>query len=89
MIKNTAAAVITAVALLGAAAPAFAEAIATSSEDNIPSYDYDFAQARLQEKGINASSVELWGTVVRAFVVGEDGTQTMQFFDKDTLAPLS
>jgi hypothetical protein len=41
--------------------------------------------ARLQEQGINATSVESWGGLVRAEVIDADGRQTTQFFTPDTL----
>ncbi len=92
MIKNTLLALTAAALVAGAAAPSFA---ATSLDDNNNDKSYltdevanDYTLARLHEKGIKATSVEDWNGLVRAFVVKEDGTQAMQLFDADTLAPV-
>lgn len=45
--------------------------------------------ARLQAQGVNATSVESWGGLVRAYVVQENGAQTMQFFTPDTLTQVN
>ena len=41
----------------------------------------------IQAYCVNASSVEEWGSFVRAFVTLEDGTQVMQLFTPDYLQP--
>lgn len=88
MIKNTLIAVVTATALLGAAAPAMAGAFGDG--------DYDARETiannilvNLQAEGVNATSVEEWGDLVRAYVVQADGTKTMQFFTPVTLQPVA
>ena len=91
MIKNTLIALTTAALVAGAAMPAFAD---TSSNNDDKGYltdeiGNDYTLVRLHEKGINATSVEEWNGRVRAFVVQEDGTQAMQLFDADTLAPVA
>lgn len=89
MIKNSVIALITAAALAGVAAPAMA---APSLEGNGPDagFDYQHKLTVLQQQGVNATSIEEWGdNVLRAYVVTDNGTQVMQFFDKDTLAPLA
>ncbi|WP_108462752.1 hypothetical protein [Devosia naphthalenivorans] len=93
MIKNTVIALVTAATLVGAAAPAFAESdggIGLSDfneEDNSSSYDTAAQNilSRLRDQGVNATSVEQWGGLVRAFVVQEDGRQVMQFFAPGSL----
>jgi hypothetical protein len=91
MIKNTIVALVAAASLGGLAVPAMAatsiSTSAPSSESN--AFDADFQLVRLHDKGINATSVETWGPLVRAFVTLEDGTQAMQFFTPDTLTPVS
>jgi len=92
MIKNTMLALTAFALVAGAAAPSFA---ATSLDDINTDKSYltdevanDYTLVRLHEKGINATSVEDWNGLVRAFVTKEDGTQAMQLFDADTLAPV-
>ena len=93
MIKTFTLALTTAALVAGIAMPAFAATIDPSSTDNDKSYltgevANDYTLLRLQEKGINATSVEDWNGLVRAFVIKEDGTQAMQLFDADSLAPV-
>ncbi|OAM82302.1 hypothetical protein [Devosia elaeis] len=90
MIKNSVVALVTAAALAGIAMPAMAAAApATSieSDSDTSSFDADYVLHQLQAQGVNATSVETWGTHVRAFVIGEDGRQTMRLFNADTLQP--
>jgi len=89
MIKNSVVALVTAAALAGIAMPAMAAAPATSieSDSDSSSFDADYVLYQLRAQGVNATSVETWGTHVRAFVIGEDGRQTMRLFDADTLQP--
>lgn len=91
MIKNTVIALIAAATLAGAVAPAFADsngAFGSGSSD-----DREFVAssilANLRHQGVNASSVEEWSDLVRAYVTLEDGTQTMQLFTPGTLQPVS
>jgi sugar/nucleoside kinase (ribokinase family) len=88
MTKNTIVALVTAAALAGVAAPAFA---ASSLGSNVgQSYDFDQALSQLQGRGVNAVSVELWGDdVVRAFIANADGSESMAFFTRDTLSPIA
>lgn len=93
MIKNSLLALTAAALVAGVAVPSFA-ATSVNENDNSKSYltdevANDYTLLRLQEKGIKATSVEDWNGLVRAFVVKEDGTQAMQLFDADTLAPVS
>ncbi|MBE7733427.1 hypothetical protein [Devosia faecipullorum] len=92
MIKNSVIALVSAAALAGIAMPAMAvppPAPVPGSADSGPasSFDADYVQYQLQAKGVNAISVEPWGSYVRAYVSGADGRVTMQFFHEDTLAP--
>lgn len=92
MIKNSILALTTAALVAGVALPAFA-AQAPDETDNDNGYltgevANDYTLLRLHEKGINATSVEDWNGLVRAFVTKEDGTQAMQLFDADSLAPV-
>ena len=41
--------------------------------------------AQLQQKGVNATSVEDWSGLIRAYVILEDGSQVMQFFAPGSL----
>jgi hypothetical protein len=86
MIKNSVVALVAAAALGGIALPAMAAPAPTEASAG---FDADFTLTRLQGTGVNATAVEEWGTVLRAFVVLDDGTEVMQFFDPDTLAPVN
>jgi hypothetical protein len=94
MIKNTVIALLTAATLVGAAAPAWAEPNTATGYDDFNGEEldqsgYDTAAqniiSRLQAQGVNATSVENWGGLVRAFVTLEDGRQVMQLFAPGTL----
>ena len=45
-------------------------------------------QTSLVDRGVNATNVERWGQAIRAVVTNRDGTQSVQFFDKDSLQPV-
>ena len=94
MIKNTVIALVAAASLAGIAAPAFAESNTAFGVDDFngelsDQSGYETAAqnilSRLQDKGINATAVENWGGLVRAYVTLEDGRQVMQLFAPDTL----
>lgn len=84
-----------ATALVGVAAPVFADDVdyvyegSGSYSDSETSFDDGYVLYQLQSKGVNASSVEQWGSYYRAFVNNGDGTQSMQLFNTDTLAPVT
>lgn len=96
MIKNTIIALVAAASVAGVAVPAFA---ASAPEISVTESDTAFGTGsvemrdfiassvlnRLQEKGINATAVEDWSGLIRAYVTLEDGTQTMQFFTPGSL----
>jgi hypothetical protein len=95
MIKTSIIALFAVAAIGSVAAPAFAEPVSPvlSHDDDSRTYD-NFLDthnvlARLHEQGINATEVESWGTLVRAFVVQPDGTQVSQLFTRDTLKPVT
>ena len=91
MIKSSIIALV-AVATLGSiAAPAFAASGLTGDNSDHADGNYldtDAVLARLHEQGVNATSVEHWGTLVRAFVIQPDGSQVSQLFTPDTLKPV-
>lgn len=86
MIKNTLIALVAVASLAGAAAPAYAD---SAFGDNVSTEMRDFTAAsivsELQQKGINATSVEDWSGLIRAFVTLEDGTQAMQLYTPGSL----
>lgn len=96
MIKNSILALTTAALVAGVALPSFAAtSIADTTTNSEVDTSYltgevanDYTLLRLHEKGINATAVEDWNGLVRAFVIKEDGTQAMQLFDADSLAPV-
>ena len=99
MIKNTIIALVAAVSLAGVAAPAFAAPAAPDFGSDSESADTAFGSGsvemrafiadsvltQLQQKGINATAVEDWSGLIRAYVTLEDGSQTMQFFKPGSL----
>lgn len=91
MIKNSLLALTTAALVAGVALPSFAAPAPVNDIDNSYLTDEvanDYTLLRLHEKGINATSVEEWNGLVRAYVTKDDGSQAMQLFDADTLAPV-
>ncbi len=87
MMKNTIVALVAAAAMAGVAVPAMAAPPPVEVESS--AFDSDYVLYQLQSKGVNASAVEEWGSYIRAFVIGEDGRQVMQFFDPDTLVQVN
>ncbi|GLQ55982.1 hypothetical protein [Devosia nitrariae] len=87
MIKTSLVALATVAAFAGVAVPAMAD----TNDDSDNSYvrDAQIAQIELRQQGVPASSVDEWNGLWRAFVVNDDGTQSMKFFDKTTLAPIT
>lgn len=71
-----------------AALPSIATATFAVERHDRLEWDADAVLRQLQDKGIAAISVEEWNGLVRAFVQ-VDGRQIMQYFDADTLAPVS
>jgi len=90
MFKTTVIALIAATSMVSVAAPAFADTENRSYNDQnedagARAFYGQSLVARLHDKGIEATSVESWGGLVRAYVIDADGRQTMQFFTPDTL----
>lgn len=87
MIKNTIFALVAATALAGAAAPAFADnnVFGDNASREMREFTADSIVAELRHKGINATEVEDWSGLIRAYVTLEDGTQTMQFYTPGSL----
>ena len=94
MVKNTVIALVAAASLAGIAVPAFAAPVPVANEVNtafgggspeMRAFIADSVLAQLRQKGINATAVEDWSGLIRAYVTLEDGTQTMQFFEPGTL----
>lgn len=91
MLKNTVIALVTAASVAGFAAPAFADndGIFGAGSPEWQQFAADSIVSRLQDQGVNATAVEDWSGLVRAYVTLEDGTQVMQFFTPDTLEPVA
>jgi len=87
MIKTSLVALATAAALVGVSVPAMAD----TNGDGTDNYRWDaqIAQIELRQQGVNATDVDDWNGLWRAFVIDENGSQSMQFFDKTTLAPVA
>lgn len=99
MIKNTAIALVATAALAGLAAPAMAATFSSDSDSSSSNgasvtettslsnsdFDSDYVLTALKDKGIDASSVQEWGSsYLVAWVTGTDGNQTMIYLDPDT-----
>ena len=90
MIKSSILALVAVAAMGSVAAPAFAENNVNDNDRTYSNYIEDTnVLGRLQEQGVNASSVESWGTLVRAYVTQADGSQVSQLFNRDTLKPVT
>lgn len=95
MVKNTIIALVAAASLAGIAVPAFAapapapevtaDTAFGSGSPEMRDFIADSVIAQLQEKGVNATAVEDWSGLIRAYVTLEDGSQTMQFFKPGSL----
>ena len=64
-----------------------ATAMAMEQHEDRLDFDADSVLRRLQDRGVDATSVERWNGLLRAYVQ-VDGQLTMQSFDPDTLAPV-
>lgn len=83
----------------GVTVPAFAASVATCQSEKVlgPNrvlIDRVDANAEgyameLRQRGYRVESVQGWGGCVKAFITDPDGGSHMEFFDPDTLAPLS
>lgn len=96
MVKNTIIALVAAASFAGAAIPAFAEAVPEPVQSEVDTafgggttemrdFIADSVLTQLQRKGINATAVEDWSGLIRAFVTLEDGSQVMQFYKPGSL----
>ena len=92
MIKTTIVALIAAASLVGVAAPAYADTTAGVfgyGDNDAQDWVADSVLTRLQQQGVNATSVDAWGGLVRAYVTQEDGKQVMQFYTPDSLTQVT
>jgi hypothetical protein len=97
LIKLAALGVATAIA--GLSLPAAAQSVAECQRqtvigdrgifvDRIDAFS-DTIAMQLRQRGYDVESVEPWGGCVRAFINDPGGRSHMEFFDPDTLEPLS
>lgn len=88
MIKTS---LIALLAVVAVASPAFAMSapVVIEEHENSPYYAETDVLARLQQRGVDATSVENWGTLIRAYVRQDDGTETQLFFTRDSLTPVN
>lgn len=91
MIKTSLVALATVAAIAGVSVPTMAATSLVGNGDIDDSFVWDaqIAQTQLNRQGVNATSVDEWNGLWRAFVINDDGSQTMEFFDKNTLAPVA
>ena len=88
MMKSSLIALVTAATIAGAL-PAVAAAPFGDGDADSREWRAETILVRLQDKGVNATAVEEWGSLVRAYVEQPDGTEVMQFFTPDTLTPVA
>jgi len=78
------------VAVVGLSAPALASSLTSSdtspSDDN---FNEEIVLQQLKARGIDASGLSDWNGVIRATVTQADGSSTFQYFEIDTLRPVS
>jgi len=83
----------------GCAAPAMAASVASCHEEKvlgpngvpvnrIQLFHREIAM-ELTQRGYNVDRVEPWGGCVKATIIDANGSMHMQFFDPDTLEPLT
>ena len=89
--------VLTGLALMAAATPAFALFCQDTRSDVSVSFGVQFGQdydedelnqldlMQLRQQGVDATAVERWNGCIRAFVRKPEGGEEMQFFDPNTL----
>ena len=81
MLKNTVIALVAAASVAGIAAPVMADSEGLfSGSHEWQQFQADSIVSQLQRQGVNATAVEEWSGLVRAYVTEADGTQSMQFF---------
>lgn len=94
MVKNTLIALVAAASFAGIAVPAFSapveDAVSIDTAFGGGSVEMrDFIASsvlsQLQQKGINATAVEDWSGLIRAYVTLDDGSQVMQFYRPGSL----
>ena len=91
MIKNTVIALLAVASISAVAVPAYADTngVFGSGDNEAQDWVADSIVTRLQQQGVNATSVEEWGGLVRAYVTLEDGTEVMQFFTPGSLEQIT
>jgi hypothetical protein len=91
MIKTSLIALLTVAAVSGAVAPAYATAysLVQDTDSSAQYFSRTDILARLHENGVNATSVEEWNGLIRAFVRQDDGREVQQFFTQGNLAPVT
>ena len=62
---------------------------ASASDSTVHGYWEFSLESALSDRGVDATRVEEWGGLIRAFVRSPDGSTSMQFFDPDTLQQVS
>lgn len=96
MVKNTMIALVAAASLASIAVPAFAasdwdsgysenETAFGTGTTEMRDFIADAVLTQLQRNGVNATAVEDWSGLIRAYVTLEDGSQVMQFFEPGSL----
>lgn len=74
------------VALIGLSA---IPTLADDAEETINGRSKFAIEVALHDLGVTTSGIEEWSGLIRAWVPNETGGTSMQFFDADTLQPVS
>jgi hypothetical protein len=89
MIKTTVLTLLAAATLATASAPAFAVSDRPFGDgDEWRDFKANSILTQLRQNGVDATSVEEWSGLVRAYVQTEDGRQVMEFYNPHSLQPV-
>lgn len=79
------------VAVVGLASPVLAGSLTgeTGSDPTTASFNEQIVLSTLRARGIDASNLSEWNGKIRATVREADGSTSFQYFDVDTLRPVS
>jgi hypothetical protein len=77
------------VAVAGLSAPVLAASLSSDTSSSSDNFNEVIVLQQLKARGIYASDLSDWNGVIRATVTLADGSTTFQYFDIDTLRPVS
>lgn len=77
------------VAVAGLSAPVLAASLSSDTNSFDDNFNEELVLQQLKSQGIQATDLSDWNGVIRATVTLSDGSSTFQYFDIDTLQPVS